>query len=154
MWDRFVHPLGGSVLIATLLHSKGGFVATVRPDQTVAELLDALARHNVGALVVSTGPGRIDGIVSERDVARHLARRGASLLDAPVTAVMTRDVRRCSPDDSVESLMATMTQEHIRHVPVVVDGALVGIVSIGDVVKSRLDELEGERQDLIRYITQ
>jgi CBS domain-containing protein len=141
------------VLIATLLREKGGFVATIHPEQTVRELLDELARHNVGAIVVSRAVGSIDGIVSERDVARHLARRDASLLDEPVALLMTRNVQTCSPDDNVESLMLTMTLERIRHVPVLDDGTLVGIVSIGDVVRSRLDELEGERRDLIDYIT-
>ena len=141
------------MLIATLLGEKGGFVATIRPEQTVSELLVQLARHNVGAIVVSEAVGSIDGIVSERDVARHLVQRGASLLDEPVASLMTRDVQTCSPDDNVESLMLTMTRARIRHVPVLDDDNLVGIVSIGDVVRSRLDELEGERKDLIDYIT-
>jgi CBS domain-containing protein len=141
------------MLIATLLQRKGDFVATIPPDATVADLLRALAEENVGALVVSRDGHHVDGVASERDVARHLARHGAATLDRPVSAIMTADVRTCSPDDGVETLMETMTRAHIRHVPVLHDGVLAGIVSIGDIVKTRVDELQGERDDLINYIT-
>ena len=141
------------MLIASILRAKGDFVATIEPDRTVADLLDLLEHHNVGALVVSADGGAIVGIVSERDVARHLSREGAELLARPVSTIMTQHVRTCTSNDGVEELMRIMTQERIRHVPVVDDGTLVGIVSIGDVVKNRVDELEGERDDLINYIS-
>jgi len=141
------------VLIADVLRTKGSFVATVTPDSTVADVLGQLAEHRVGALVVSTDGTHIDGIVSERDVVRHLHRIGARLLDEPTRTIMTTEVRTCSPTDKVDDLMVVMTAHRIRHVPVVVDRALVGIVSIGDVVKSRIGDLEGERNDLVAYIT-
>ena len=141
------------MLISTLIRQKGPFVATIRPEATVAELLDGLEQHRVGALVVSRSGEEIDGVVSERDVVRHLARTGAELLHRPVSSVMTREVFTCAPNDTVEDLMGVMTRRRIRHVPVVEDGRLGGIVSIGDVVKSRLDEIEGERDDLIDYIS-
>jgi len=141
------------VLIADVLRTKGSFVATVTPDSTVVDVLGQLAEHRVGALVVSTDGTHIDGIVSERDVVRHLYRVGARLLDEPTRTIMTTEVRTCSPTDKVDDLMVVMTEHRIRHVPVVVDRALVGIVSIGDVVKSRIGDLEGERNDLVAYIT-
>ena len=142
------------MLIASVLRAKGTFVATIEPDRTVADLLDVLGHHNVGALVVTADGLAIDGVVSERDVARHMSREGSQLLERPVSAIMTQKVRTCTSNDSVEDVMRVMTRERIRHVPVVDQGTLVGIVSIGDVVKNRLDELEGERDDLIKYISQ
>ena len=141
------------MLIGSILRAKGAFVATIEPDRTVAELLAMLERHNVGALVVSADGLAIAGIVSERDVARHMSREGAELLALPVSTIMTRHVRTCASNESVEDLMRVMTRERIRHVPVIDEGTLVGIVSIGDVVKNRVDELEGERDDLIKYIS-
>ncbi len=111
-----------------------------------------LADRGIGALVVSSDGRRIDGIVSERDVARGLHDRGAGLLADPVATVMTAEVHTCTPHASVHDLARTMTDHRVRHVPVVEDGALVGIVSIGDVVKERLDELEEERRQLVDYI--
>ncbi len=139
------------MLIVTMLRSKGDFVATVPPAATVRELLDVLAEHRIGAVVVSA-EGGIDGIVSERDVVRHLSAAGGGLLDRPVSSIMTAEVVTCRRDTAVEDLMRTMTDRRIRHVPVVDDDALVGIVSIGDVVKSRISELESERDDLVGYI--
>jgi CBS domain-containing protein len=139
--------------ISDILRSKGSFVATVPPDVTVAEVVAELARLKVGALVVSSDGQRITGIVSERDVARHLHLRGGSVMEHGVTSIMTSEVHTCRPDDDVESLMVTMTDRRIRHVPVVQDDVLAGIVSIGDVVKSRIAELEQERQTLVDYIT-
>jgi len=141
------------MLISDLLRGKGGVVATITPDATVADLLEGLAAHNVGALVVSSDGRHVEGIVSERDVVRHLRGAGCDLLGAAVATIMTSNVHTCTRHDTVESLMATMTEERVRHVPVLEDGVLGGIVSIGDVVKSRLGELEGERDDLVRYIT-
>ena len=138
--------------IAQLLRRKGSQVATVEADATVAAALGLLAERGIGALVVS-GDGRtIDGIVTERDVVRALPEQGPGLLDQPVSALMTRQVRTCVPTASVHDLARTMTDHRIRHVPVVEDGRMVGIVSIGDVVKARLDELEQERAQLVDYI--
>ena len=138
--------------IGKLLDRKGHFVATVPPDTTVWDALAQLHRHGVGALVVSADGHRLDGILSERDIVRRLSDRGAEVLDGPVAAIMVGEVRCAGPDDDVESLMALMTMHRIRHVPVVADGALVGIVSIGDVVKQRLDALEDDNRALIDFI--
>ena len=138
--------------IATLLAGKGDSVATITADKTVTAAADALRAHRIGALVVSSDGEHIDGIVSERDIVRGLAGRLSALLDEPVRSIMTSTVFTCSPDDDVESLMAAMTQRRIRHVPVVRDGRLCGIISIGDVVKSRIDELEKDRKELVEYI--
>jgi CBS domain-containing protein len=144
------------VNISAVLDAKGAngrFVATIRPDASVSDLLAELARHGVGALVVSTDGKHIQGIASERDIVRRLHELGPALLQQDVASIMTSDVRTCSPTEQVVSLMVTMTRHRIRHVPVVTDGLLAGIVSIGDVVKSRIDELEGDRNSLIDYIT-
>ena len=140
------------MLIVTVLRSKGDAVVTVPPSATVRELLETLAEHRIGAVVVSSGAG-IAGIVSERDVVRHLHAAGAAVLDRTVGSLMTTQVVTCRRETAVEELMTTMTERRIRHVPVVDErGAIVGIVSIGDLVKSRISELEGERADLVGYI--
>jgi CBS domain-containing protein len=140
------------MLIVTVLRAKGHFVATIPPTATVRDLLGLLAEQRIGAAVV-TSDDAIVGIVSERDVVRRLADDAGGLLDRQVAEIMTVDVVTCSKETSVEDLARTMTERRIRHVPVVdADGALVGIVSIGDVVKSRISELEGERDDLVGYI--
>ncbi len=138
--------------IADVLASKGRAVVTVVPSDPVRALLAALAERNVGAAVVCEDDG-LAGIVSERDVVRHLHDRGAALLDAPVSEIMTTLVATCRPSDTVETLSVTMTERRIRHVPVLDDdGKLAGIVSIGDVVKSRIDQLEEHREQLEAYI--
>ncbi len=138
--------------IADILSGKGADVVTVRPDATVRELLDLLAEHNIGALVVTQDGQTVEGIVSERDVVRCLHGDAAGF-DQPVSAIMTADVASSEPSESVDHLMLLMTERRIRHVPVLVDGRLVGIVSIGDVVKSRMGELEFEREQLSSYIS-
>jgi CBS domain-containing protein len=138
--------------IRQLLRRKGADVATVDATTSVRTALALLAEHGVGALVVSQDGRRVDGIVSERDVVRALHERGAGLLADPVSSVMTAQVHTCVPDAGVEELARTMTEHRVRHVPVVEHGALVGIVSIGDVVKARLDQLEEERAQLVDYI--
>jgi CBS domain-containing protein len=138
--------------IREILRRKGDEVATVRPDASVRTLLGTLAEHNIGAVVVSRDGAAIDGIVSERDVVRRLNERGAGILDGPVAAIMTTTVRTCGLDDTVEDLRKMMTEHRFRHMPVLVDGRLAGIVSIGDVVKSAIDELESEREYLVGYI--
>jgi CBS domain-containing protein len=138
--------------ISDLLRQKGPTVATIEPTATVRQLLLTLRRHNIGATLV-TDEDAVVGIVSERDVVRQLAERGAELLVAPVSEIMTRDVVTCSPEDTVDSLAETMTERRIRHMPVLVDGRLAGIVSIGDVVKSHIRQLESEREQLQSYIS-
>lgn len=138
--------------ISQLLRHKGREVTTVDGSESVRTALALLADKGIGALVVSSDGRRVDGIVSERDVARGLHDRGAGLLAEPVSSVMTTEVHVCPPDASVDGLARTMTDHRVRHVPVVADGELVGIVSIGDVVKARLDELEEERRQLVDYI--
>jgi CBS domain-containing protein len=137
--------------ISDVLRRKGSAVATVDPGLSVNGLVGELAKHNVGAMVVVTG-GAVIGIVSERDVVRQLHERGAELLNAKVSDIMTTTVVTCLPTDSVDSLAATMTERRIRHMPVLADGELIGIVSIGDVVKSRIGELELDREQLQSYI--
>lgn len=139
--------------IADVLRSKGTEVATLEPTATVSQLLAALAEHNIGAMVVMSTEG-VAGIVSERDVVRRLDERGPGLVDAPVSEIMTTDVATCTPDETVDHLTVLMTERRIRHVPVVVGRRLVGIVSIGDVVKSRMDELEHTQEQLHAYIVQ
>lgn len=140
--------------ISDVLRSKGSDVVTASPDDTVADLLTALAEHGIGAVVVSSGDGAVDGIVSERDVVRHLHRTGTGVLDQPVSAIMTADVHTCTSQDDLSDLESRMTERRIRHVPVVEDGRLVAIVSIGDVVKHRIRDLAAERDQLEAYITQ
>ncbi len=140
--------------INEVLNSKPSHeVVTIGPEATVRELVALLAQHNVGALIVSTDGARVDGIVSERDVVRRL-NEGTEVLDAPVSQIMTSDVHTCEGHDSIDGLMQQMTEHRIRHVPVVADGALVGIISIGDVVKNRITELEFERDQLDSYVHQ
>jgi CBS domain-containing protein len=139
--------------ISDILRTKGNTVSTIRPDSTVRQLLADLAQYNFGALIVSEDGTTIVGIVSERDVVRQLHERGAELLDASISEIMTADVRTCTPQEHVADLRSTMTDHRIRHVPVVDEnGALVGLVSIGDVVKSSIAELETEREHLVGYI--
>jgi CBS domain-containing protein len=140
------------VQIRQLLRRKGGDVATVPPDVSVRDALAVLAARGIGALVVSSDGRRVEGILSERDVARGLHEHGAGLLADPVSRVMTAEVHTCPPDVTVHELARLMADRRVRHVPVVADGVLAGIVSIGDVVKARLDELEAERAQLVDYI--
>ncbi|MGA2836777.1 MAG: CBS domain-containing protein [Acidimicrobiales bacterium] len=141
------------MLVSTILEAKGVQVATIPRTATVGDAVGELVRHRVGALVVSPGDGTIDGIVSERDVVHRLSQIREGLLSEPVSSIMSTDVRVCSPADGVDSVMTLMTEQRIRHVPVVSDGRLSGIISIGDVVKSRIGELEKDRNELMEYIT-
>jgi CBS domain-containing protein len=127
-----------------ILRAKGARVVTIRPDATVAELVQGLRNERIGAMVVSENGHHVDGIVSERDVVRALADIGAAAIQARVADIMTTPVTTCAPTDSVKSLMELMTKQRIRHVPVVEHGVIAGIVSIGDVVKNRLDEMATE----------
>jgi CBS domain-containing protein len=140
--------------IVEVLHSKPSQdVVTIGPDAGVRELVAMLAEHNVGALIVSSDGTTLDGIVSERDVVRHLHHDG-TVVNNTVGAIMTTDVSTCAPDSELDDLMEVMTSKRIRHVPVVDDGAVVGVVSIGDVVKHKLSQLEYEREQLENYVHQ
>jgi CBS domain-containing protein len=139
--------------ITDLLRVKGTRVVTVPPDTTVRQLLAVLAEHGIGAVVVSADGTSVDGIASERDIVRAFAKRGAAAMSEPVTAIYTAEVYTVTPDTQIEAVMRMMTERRVRHAPVVLDGSLRGIVSIGDVVKNRIDELETERAALTDYIT-
>jgi CBS domain-containing protein len=140
------------VQISQVLRHKGREVATIDGSESVRTALAVLAERGIGALVVSSDGKRVEGILSERDVARGLHDHGAGLLTEPVSSVMTARVHTCLPTASVTDLAQMMTDHRVRHVPVVEDGELIGIVSIGDVVKARLDELEDERKHMVDYI--
>jgi CBS domain-containing protein len=139
--------------IADVLRNKGASVATITPETSVSGLLTELTVHNIGAMVVMSPDGLV-GIVSERDVVRKLHELGAEILKRPVSEIMTTLVATCAPGDSVDSLSALMTTNRVRHVPVMDNGRLAGIVSIGDVVKTRMEELEAKHEQLQAYITQ
>jgi CBS domain-containing protein len=138
--------------ISALLAVKGASVVTIRPDASIAEAVAALGSYNVGALVVSTDGRTLEGIISERDIVRALGELGSGVLEPQVATIMSPDVHTCSPEDTVESLMKTMTEHRVRHLPVVEAGVLAGMVSIGDVVKNRMEELEQDRDALVDYI--
>jgi CBS domain-containing protein len=139
--------------IADVLHRKGAAVTTINPDATVRDLLAGLAEQNIGAMVVMGSEGVV-GIVSERDVVRQLHAHGASVLSRPVAKIMTANVATCTKTDTVDSVSGLMTKNRVRHVPVLDGKKLIGIVSIGDVVKTRMEELEAEHQQLQSYIAQ
>jgi len=128
-------------------------VVTIRPDAGIRELLALLAEHNIGAVVVSTDARTLEGIVSERDVVRHLHDDG-TVVNNTVGAIMTAHVETCAPDTELDAVMKTMTERRVRHLPVLRDGALVGVVSIGDLVKHKIGQLQFERDELDRYVHQ
>ena len=139
--------------ISDVLRAKGTKVITVTPDTNVRQLLAVLAEQRIGAVVVSHDGAAVDGIASERDIVQALAQRGAAVMSEPVTAIYTAEVHTVTPQTSIEDVMRMMTDRRVRHAPVVVDGRLQGIVSIGDVVKIRIGELETERTALTDYIS-
>ncbi|HUF45651.1 MAG TPA: CBS domain-containing protein [Aestuariivirgaceae bacterium] len=138
--------------VAAILKEKGTDVATAPGKTTLAEIAVLLERRRIGAVVITGPRGAIEGIVSERDIVSAVARSGTDVLNRPVSEVMTRAVRSCVPTDSIYELMNVMTEHRVRHLPVVVDGKLQGIVSIGDVVKQRIAEIEFEASEMKRYI--
>ena len=138
--------------VSQILERKGDAVATTTPDATVADLVKILKEKKIGAVVIVDADGGLEGIVSERDVVRGLPDHGAELMNMRVDSIMTRDVKTCSPDDAADQVMMQMSTHRFRHMPVARDGALCGIVSIGDVVKCRLEELEAESGMLREYI--
>ena len=140
------------MLIADILRRKGSDVVTISSDALVSELVASLAEHKIGALVV-VQDGQPVGVVSERDVVRRLGGVGTQVLELPVSELMTTPVISCSPKDSVDAIGSTMTERRIRHMPVLSDSGLAGIVSIGDVVAARIADLEQTRGALESYIT-
>jgi CBS domain-containing protein len=139
--------------VSNLLANKGHDVATISQERNVTDALAILKERGVGALVV-TGPlPPLVGILSERDIVRALAAKGAEALETKVADLMTKEVRICDEETTMASLMGLMTEHHIRHVPVVQNLTLVGLVSIGDVVKARLDELELDKKELLDYVS-
>jgi CBS domain-containing protein len=138
--------------VRQMLAGKGDNVVTTRPDTAVATAVRVLKLEGIGALVVSEDGVHVDGIVSERDIVRALVSHGADLLQEPVSAIMTASVKTCSPDANVKDVMAEMTRSRVRHLPVLDGDRLAGMISIGDVVKNRLEELETETSVLRDYI--
>ncbi len=138
--------------VQAMLDAKGSEVATTRPDATIATAIDILKLKKIGALVVTDSGGDLAGIISERDIVRGLVDHGAELLKMPVADLMTRSVKTCNPGHNTDDVMAEMTRSRIRHLPVLDGGRLCGIISIGDVVKNRLEELEAETSVLRDYI--
>ena len=140
------------MFVSDILAQKGGLVFTVTPGTSVAQLSQQLSARRIGSMLVLDGEGAVAGIVSERDLVRALASHGAKAMELEARQVMTRDVVTCDPDDSIDEVMQTMTNGRFRHLPVVRHGELLGLVSIGDVVKARLEETKHETEALKAYI--
>jgi CBS domain-containing protein len=140
--------------VSALLANKGAAVVTATPDITVDQAAALLAEKKIGVLVISANGTRVDGILSERDIVRALPAKGAKLGSVAASELMSRDVVSCAPTDTISSLMVLMTERRCRHLPVLDDGALAGIVSIGDIVKHRLAEIESEAEALRQYVAQ
>lgn len=140
------------MFVSDILLQKGGLVFTVSPGTTVAQVMQQLATRRIGSVLVVDKLDSVAGIVSERDLVRAMAAYGAAALDLEVSRVMTREVTTCDPDDSIDHVMAMMTRGRFRHLPVVRHGELLGLVSIGDVVKARLEETRHETEALRAYI--
>ncbi len=138
--------------LEAIIRNKGTSVVTISSDATVTELVSLMAENRIGAVVVSNDGHHVDGIVSERDVVSSLATRGADLMNATVADLMTPEVHTCRPEDKIADIARTMTDKRIRHIPILVKGELHAIVSIGDVVKHRIDQLTDERDQLIDYL--
>ena len=138
--------------VQDMLDAKGAGVSTIDSSATVGSVVERLKQEGIGAMVVSEGASECAGIVSERDVVRGLATHGEKLLEMAVSDLMTRDVKTCTPDSEITEIMSIMTKGRFRHLPVESDGKLAGIISIGDVVKHRLEELEEETHVLRDYI--
>ena len=149
---RTCHFKGGTMFVSDILTQKGGLVFTVTPGTTVAQIAQQLSTRRIGSVLVMGGHDEVAGIVSERDLVRAVSLHGAAALDLEARHVMTREVVTCDPDDSIDHIMETMTHGRFRHVPVVRHGELLGVVSIGDVVKARLAEAHHEAEALKAYI--
>lgn len=140
------------MIVSTILGLKGRSVAAIPADIPVSEAVAALAAKKIGALVVTGSGGHVDGILSERDVVRAIGQRGPGILSDPVQSIMTRDVVTCREHETINEVMTRMTRGRFRHLPVIEDGRLVGIISIGDVVKARIEEVEREAEEMRAYI--
>jgi CBS domain-containing protein len=138
--------------VSRILQQKGGDIVTISPRATLSEAVERLARHHIGAIVIVDEHMAVEGIISERDVVRLLGERGTEALSAPLDTVMTRAVVTCTGEETVPMIMERMTRGRFRHVPVVNGDRLVGIISIGDVVKFRVEEMEREHAELREYI--
>ena len=138
--------------LVELIKAKQRDVIQVGVDQTIAEAVNTIAQNKIGALLVNDGAGTIVGILSERDIVRGMSQHGADLHDVKVSELMTSDVIRCAPGDTVNEAMAMMTDRHIRHLPVFEGEQLVGFISIGDLVKCRMMEVQSEAEALLQYI--
>ena len=138
--------------VRDILSTKGGRVTTIKPDSKISATSKLLSQHRIGAVLVTDATDKIRGIISERDIVRGLAGHGGGVAELSVSDLMTRDVRSCGPGDTIADIMAIMTTHRIRHLPVLEDGKLMGIVSIGDVVKYRLDEAKHEVESMRDYV--
>ena len=140
------------MLVSQVIREKGDIVFTISPDESLSEAAALLHQRQIGSAVVLGPGGVLAGLISERDVVRQVALDGASALDAPVSAAMTREVISAAPDETVDALLARMTDRRVRHLPVMQAGKLLGLVSIGDLVKRKIAETEAEARDLKAYI--
>ena len=150
--NELINGRTSKLLVSDLIKEKGAGVITTRPATTVAEAADIIASKRIGAVVVTELGDKVVGIISERDIVNGLSKSGANLLKLPVSDVMTRDVFTCATTEDVNQLRREMTTRRARHIPIVEDHKLIGIISIGDIVKNRLDELEDETQQMRDYI--
>jgi CBS domain-containing protein len=138
--------------VKTILAAKGGDIVSIEPSADLAAAAKLLSIHRIGAVLIRGAGGRLSGILSERDIVRALSEHGAAALTLPVAQIMTRNVMTCTEDDTCASIMEQMTAGKFRHLPVVTDGQLVGLISIGDVVKERVEEIERESEAMREYI--
>lgn len=138
--------------VASILSGKGGKVVTGSPGNSLETISSILAQHKIGAIVILEADGKVCGIASERDVVRQIAGQGVAALASPVSSCMTKKVISCTPESTVDQVMGTMSEGKFRHLPVIKDGELVGIISIGDVVKRKIEQAEREAEDLKQYI--
>lgn len=139
--------------VAAILSGKGHDIITARSDALLSEICETLAKHKIGAVVVSDDEGVVNGIVSERDIVRVIGTQGVSALKTPVSSVMTKTVVTCTEENNINEVMAQMTQGKFRHMPVLKDGKLTGVISIGDVVKFKIAQVELEAEQMRSYIT-
>lgn len=138
--------------INEVINTKGSTVVTARADQSVKELVDLLGEHRIGAVVITDDGERVTGIVGERDIVDGLREHGTGVLERPIADLMDQDVHTCGMDDELAAVAGEMTEYRVRHLPVLVDGKLAAIVSIGDIVKSRIDQLQDEQEHLVTYL--
>ena len=139
--------------VAAILSGKGHETITAQSSALLGEICETLAKHKIGAVVVCNGDNEIEGIISERDIVRVIGTQGPSALQLPVSGIMTKNVVTCTEENNINEVMARMTQGRFRHMPVVKDGKLTGVISIGDVVKFKIAQVELEAEQMRSYIT-